>query len=190
MKSNGRLVLRLAAAGVLAAFAAFATGCATYGVTEAPSRNLSQDADIVEENYKAADALLQGTPYLRDSYAPLLVGSFVNINNMETSSALGRITSEQIGSRFAQKGFTVVEMKLRNNVLIRENSGEFVLSREVRELAQTHNAHAVIAGTYAVGRQAVYFSARVVRVSDSRILAGYDYALPMGPDTRALVASN
>ena len=146
------------------------------------------DSDIVAASYVAADSLLEQVPYLREGQHPLLTATFVNVNSLENSSSLGRIVAEQISSRFAQRGFTMVEMKLRNNVFIEENAGEFVLSRSVQEISQAHNAAAVIAGTYAVGRQSVYINARLVRAADNLVLAAYDYTLPMGPDTRALLA--
>ena len=146
------------------------------------------DSDIVAASYVAADSLLEQVPYLREGQHPLLTATFVNVNSLEDSSPLGRIVAEQVASRFAQRGFTMVEMKLRNQVFIEQNAGEFMLSRSVQEISQAHNAAAVIAGTYAVGRQAVYINARLIRAADNLILAAYDYTLPMGPDTRALLA--
>ena len=102
---------------------------------------------------------------------------------------MGRMIAEQISSRFAQDGFTMVEMKLRRNVFIQQQGGEFVLSREVQNLSQVHNAAAVIAGTYAVGRRTVYINARLVRAADNLVLAAYDYSMPLGPDAKALLAS-
>ena len=96
---------------------------------------------------------------------------------------------EQIGSRFAQQKFTVIEIKMRNNIFVAEGAGEFALSRSVREISQSHNAAAVIAGTYAVGRQSVFVNARLIRATDNQVLASYDYVLPLGPDVRALVAT-
>ncbi|MCP5424510.1 MAG: hypothetical protein H6970_05520 [Gammaproteobacteria bacterium] len=148
-----------------------------------------QDNDLVVESYQAADFLMSQVPWLKEDRGPLLVATFVDVNALENSSALGRIVAEQVSSRFAQQGFSVIEMKLRNNIFIRQNGGEFVLSRDVRELSQTHNASAVLAGTYAVGRRSVYVSARLIRAADSLVLSGYDYSLPIGPDTRALLAS-
>jgi TolB-like protein len=128
-------------------------------------------------------------PWLKENRQPLLTGTFVNINSLEDSSALGRIVADQISSRFAQQGFTMVELRLRRNVFIKTNAGEFMLSREVRNLSRLHNAAAVIAGTYAVGRNNVYVSARLIRAADNLIIASYDYALPLGPDTKALLVS-
>ncbi len=142
-----------------------------------------------ELNYGAADALLARTPWLKERREPLLAATFVDINNLETSSGLGRVIGEQIGSRFAQQGFTVIEIKMRNNIFVAEGTGELMLSRSVKEISQSHNAAAVIAGTYAVARQSVYVNARLIRATDNLVLAAYDYVLPYGPDAKALVAT-
>jgi TolB-like protein len=161
-------------------------GCA---VPYEPSRSAIQDEDLVTNSYKAADALLNQAPWLKENRQPLITATFVNVNALENSSALGRMIAEQVASRFAQQGFTMIEMKLRNNIFIKEGAGEFVLSRSVRDLSKTHNASAVVAGTYAAGRNSVYVSARLIRATDNLIVAAYDYSLPLGPDTKALLAS-
>lgn len=164
-------------------------GCASSGSDEAPQYRPVQDADLVSSNYQAAEALLKQVPWLKQYRQPLLTATFADISALESSSPLGRMLAEQISSRFAQEGFTMVEMRLRQNVFIQQDNGEFVLSREVRDLSRVHNAQAVIAGTYAVGRRNVYVSARLVRAADNLVLASYDYSLPLGPDAKALLAS-
>ncbi|MEE4380286.1 MAG: FlgO family outer membrane protein [Candidatus Competibacteraceae bacterium] len=178
-------VLSLITALLVVAFGT--VGCASSSNSEISSTK--QDNDLVTESYQAADFLIDQVPWLREQRGPVLVATFVDVNALESSSALGRIVAEQVASRFAQEGFTVIDMKLRDNIFIQQNGGEFMLSRDVRALSQTHNASAILAGTYAVGRRSVYVSARLIRASDSLILSGYDYSLPMGPDTRALLAS-
>ncbi|MDG4555364.1 MAG: FlgO family outer membrane protein [Candidatus Competibacter sp.] len=162
-------------------------GCAS--TDDAPVRQIIRDANLVDQNYSAADALLTRTPWLKERNEPLLAATFVDINNLEISSGLGRVIGEQIGSRFAQQGFTVMEIKMRNNIYVAEGAGEFALSRSVKEISQSHNAAAVIAGTYAVGRQSVFVNARLIRATDNQVLAAYDYVLPLGPDAKALVAA-
>ena len=66
-------------------------------------------------------------------------------------------------------------MKLRTNVFIREGSGEFLLSRELKEIGTEHRAQAVVVGTYAVASKKVYLTARVINVSDGRVLSSHDY---------------
>lgn len=163
-------------------------GCAS-SAGDVPVRPVIQDANLVEKNYTAADALLTRAPWLRERREPLLAATFVDINNLEASSGLGRVIGEQLGSRFAQQSFTVIEIKMRNNIFVAEGTGELTLSRSVKEISQSHNAAAVIAGTYAVARQSVYVTARLIRATDNLILASYDYVLPLGPDAKALVAA-
>lgn len=163
-------------------------GCAS-SADDIPVRPIIQDANLVEKNYTAADALLTRAPWMKERREPLLAATFVDINNVEASSGLGRVIGEQLGSRFAQQGFTVVEIKMRNNIFVAEGTGELTLSRSIKEISQSHNAAAVIAGTYAVARQSVYVTARLIRATDNLILASYDYVLPLGPDAKALLAA-
>jgi hypothetical protein len=155
---------------------------------DAPVRPIIQDANLVDQNYRAADALLTRAPGSRSGvnrcWRPLLwISTILNV------VWLGRVIGEQIGSRFAQQGFTVIEIKMRNNIFVKEGSGEFALSRSIKEISQSHNAAAVIAGTYAVGRQSVFVNARLIRATDNLMLASYDYVLPLGPDAKALMAA-
>ena len=176
------------AVALLVAFSLGILGCASSSA-DVPVRPIIRDANLVDQNYAAADALLTRAPWLKERHEPLLAATFVDINNLDTSSALGRVIGEQIGSRFAQQGFRVVEIKMRNNIFIAEGTGELMLSRSIKEISQSHNAAAVIAGTYAVARQSVYVTARLIRATDNLVLAAYDYVLPLGPDARALVTA-
>jgi TolB-like protein len=152
-----------------------------------------KDADLIGANHAAAQALqekVDGDALLRfnlDRNKPLIAASFVNIDNVQSSSTFGRMLGEQYGSYFTQAGYQVVELKLRHDIFIREQSGELMLSREVRDISFEHNAQAVLVGTYAVGADSVFVTARMVRANDGIIMASYDYRLPIGPDTRSLL---
>ncbi len=146
-----------------------------------------EDADLVRVSYHTADQLLRQVPWLRSKKRPVIAATIVNINALEDSSALGRMLTEQISSRFAQDGVAVVEMKMRHDVFIKERAGEFMLSRSVREISHSHDAAAVLAGTYAVGKNSVYVNARLIRAADNRVVAAYDFRLPLGPDTKAML---
>ncbi len=137
---------------------------------------------VTAANYKAAEYLIGKLPkkMLKDS--PLLVASFVNVDNLNESSTFGRMISEQISSRFKQLGYTAIEMKLRATIFIKEGSGEFLLSRELSEISTKHNAQAVVVGTYASASDRVYLTVRIVNAADSTILASYDYNVPMTRD--------
>ncbi len=142
----------------------------------------ANDDAITAANYKAAEYLIRKLPKGVLKNNPLLVASLVNVDNLNESSTFGRTISEQISSRFKQLGFTTMEMKLRTTIFIKEGSGEFLLSRELSEISTKHNAQAVVVGTYAVASNRVYLTVRIINVTDSSILASYDYNIPMTRD--------
>jgi len=146
-------------------------------------------SNLLESSYAAADSLgkwlrLRGFP----SDESILAASFADIDDLTKSSTLGRIVSEQIASRLSQHGFRIVEVKLRQeSVFIKEGEGEFLLSREVLSLGETRGAHAVLVGTYAVSKNFIFISVRVVRTEDNSVVTGYDYELPNDSTTRSML---
>ena len=62
-----------------------------------------KDSNLVDVSYIIVDKLENNlkTPISPDD--TIIVASFVDLNNLETSSTFGRIMAEQVGSRFAQK---------------------------------------------------------------------------------------
>ena len=147
------------------------------------------DADLVANSYQAAERLLRGLQQPLDMNKPVLVATLVDVADMRQSTDLGRIISEQVSSRMTQLGYQTREMKFRGSFLVRQGAGEFVLSRALRDISQKQDAQAVIAGVYAVAHGGVYITLRMIRASDSAVLASYDYRLPLGPDTAALLGS-
>jgi TolB-like protein len=149
------------------------------------------DGNLVTVGYTIADQLADNGAQSIGPSDMLIVASFVNINNLEESSSFGRITPEQIASRFAQRGQPIIELKLRqNSIFISEGKGEFMLSRDLREISKTHNASAVVVGTYADGRDRLYVSARMVRPTDNLIIAACDYGIPMATNTMNVMLRN
>jgi len=146
-------------------------------------------SNLLESSYAAADSLGRGLRFRGLSLGEsIMAASFVNIDDLTESSTLGRMVSEQIASRLAQHGFKVVEIKLRQeSVFIEEGKGEFLLSREVLSLGETRGAQAVLVGTYAVSKDFIFISARVVRTGDNSLVTGYDYELPNDSTTRSML---
>jgi TolB-like protein len=150
---------------------------------------------FIGANYKAADMLLAGhsqVPAVNNFNAapgPILVATLADVSFLERSSPLGRLISEQLVSRIAQLGRPVVEMKLRSSVFVQNNNGEFLLTREVRELASNQNASAVLVGTYAESGTVVFVSLKLVNPANSIVQSSYDYALPIDQVVRRLLSS-
>lgn len=145
------------------------------------------DADLKDYSYKAAEKLIDNAMPPIPPEQTILIASFVNINNIEISSAFGRTISEQIASRLSQMYYKVIQMKLRKTVYMKRSEGELFLSREVYDISTEHNAQYVVVGTYSEANYLVYVNASIVRLKDNRIIASYDYEVPLGANNRMLL---
>jgi len=143
---------------------------------------------FIATNYKAADALI-ASANAKGQFKPgtiLLVATVVDVDKLTESSRLGRIVSEQLRARLTQSGYAVVETELRGSLLIKKDTGELLLSRELKDVGKTYNAQAVVVGTYAVASRYVYVSLKVIG-DDNNALGAYDYALPLNRNVWKLV---
>lgn len=138
-------------------------------------------------NRGAAGQLVDGLD--RDAYgnAPILVATVVNINDLRRSAPLGRSLSEQYSSELVARGYNVKELKLRGNVFVQEGTGELLLSREIKDIARSHNAILVVVGTYSMASDFTYINLKLVRTEDGRIIRAVDYALPNDRDVKRLL---
>lgn len=165
------------------------TGGNADGQSETAGPRVPAFEDVLEGSYCAADALAaQLLAKTGKAGITMLAASFVNVNRLEESSTLGRIVSEQISSRMAQNGFPVLETKLRqHSIYVKEGEGEFLLSRQLKEISASHDSDLLIVGTYAVAEKSIYISARIVNAGDSTIVTGYDYQLDRNFQTDSLL---
>ena len=122
--------------------------------------------------------MLAATPRIT-SNTPFVVASVSDVQNVESSSALGNIVADMIRTRVVQDGYLVSEIRLRNAVSFKNGEGEFLLSRNRRALMPPHDAAAIVTGTYAVSFEKVYVSLKLVSASDAHIIAGADFIVPL-----------
>lgn len=141
---------------------------------------------IIFTSYAAADHLVQTMNGRLDPAKPLLVTTLADLTNLEESSPLGRLIAEQLVSRLANAGYVVNELKLRQGLLVREGEGQFILSRDGRQIAQAAGAQAVIAGTFTQAKTGIYVNLKMIQASDGRILGAHDYLLPIDDNVRHL----
>ncbi len=183
---NSKLILSVAAAAALLA------GCGSpSNVRTDPTYDEAAASRFVALNKDAINKLVADFKFTPGTDTPVLVATIVNVNDMRKAAPLGRTLSEQYASQMAAAGFNVKEMKLRGDVFIKEETGELLLSREIKDIARAHNANMVLVGTYSPAANFTYVSIKFVRTEDSRIIRAFDYALPNDKDvTRLLQAPN
>jgi TolB-like protein len=164
------------------------TGCAVPNTVRTdPTYDDAAASRFVALNREAIGKLVADFDRGPSGDTPVLVATVVNVNDMRRTAPLGRTLSEQYASSMAMAGFNVKEMKLRGDVFIREETGELLLSREIKDIARSHNANMVLVGTYSTAANLTFVSLKFVRTEDSRIIRAYDYALPNDKDVTRLL---
>lgn len=151
--------------------------------------NINKKVNLQMRSYEAADVLVRQANNTITLDTPLIVGTLSDINRFEHSTALGRVIPEQVGTRLSQLGYNVQEVKLRKSINVNNDpstAGEFLTSRDPQDISSQQQAGAVISGTYAMANHNVLVNLRVIDTQTRRVLAAYDYTMPVNADIRAL----
>ncbi len=164
--------------------------CSNRVKTGECNQKFGQDIDITAANSNAVDNLMHYFPTRQFQDLRILVTTIADIDDLNDSTSFGRLVGEQVSARLTQTGLTVIEAKFYQGLSFIPRTGEFILSRELREWGQIQRADVFVAGTYAVGKNMVYVTLKMLNFKDSRILSSYAYALPIGPNTLALLQKN
>jgi TolB-like protein len=163
-------------------------GLGLGGMTALGGCALFDDAaggNLIQLNYRAADELMKGVRL--DPNQPILVATLVDQEELTESSRMGRLFTEQISSRLSNTGIHVTELKLREQLFMKQTTGALLLSREVRDVSQAHNAQAVVVGTYTSSGQTVYVSLKLVKPEGNVVVSAYDYAVPLNANIKGLL---
>ena len=102
---------------------------------------------------------------------PLGVTTFVNIDDLYTTSTFGRMVGEQLMSELAIRGFDVVELRQSDALQFLGSGGEFGLSRDVGLIRRERDLGGVVVGTYVVSPVRVYLNARLLDPNTSMVVS-------------------
>lgn len=172
---------------VVVTLAALAACSTSVNVRVDPTYEEAAASRFVATNRDAINKLVAGFDLGPTGDSPVLVATIVNVNDMRRTAPLERTLSEQYASHMVAAGFNVKEMKLRGDVFVKEETGELLLSREIKDIARSHSANLVLVGTYSTAANFTFISLKFVRTEDSRIIRAYDYALPNDKDVNKLL---
>jgi hypothetical protein len=153
------------------------------------------DADYIRTAYNAISQMLAtARPAMDggdsfDRNRPVLYSTTVNLNNYGDTSNFGRLQSEALATALTQHWRNkVLKMTLRHgDVEVVPAGGEFLLSREARQLALDYNAGAALVSTYSVALDKVYVNASLVNVDQNAVVASVMFEIPLGPRTLAML---
>ena len=176
-----------------AARTAFLFGCLlAVAACSAPLfRARAPEPTMAELTYRAADMLSQQTQVVLTRDAPLLIGHINDISRPNLSPPLGKAIGGQLAARFVQLGYTVAATSFDEvNAGAPAFAGSSVPVYDAAAYVPSPPAHAppaaTLSGHYAVADDVVLVNLRLLDVNANKVLAAYDYTIPLTGDVRQL----
>ncbi|CAH0534143.1 hypothetical protein VST7929_02044 [Vibrio stylophorae] len=123
-----------------------------------------------------ADQLVASNQYLTPR-TPIAITSFVEVQNLEETDWLGNTVSEAFMYQMQQRGFTVIDFKATGSIQVTPD-GDFALSRNWEELAQSQQVDYVLTGTMLRQSGGVMINARIVGIRSRVVVASAQGFLP------------
>ena len=164
-------------------------GCSQFNGTRLEPL-LGGDVDLAALGDEVAATLAsQPIPPLmpNQSEQPILVTTLVNNDNLTDTSSFGRTFQNSIAAGFAKRAYSVKEIKLRRDLLVKKDEGEFMLTRNLQEMAGTQRAQAVVVGTYTLAGRVMYLSVRLVSPRNQAIIGAYEDKIYLDENTLRLL---
>lgn len=143
---------------------------------------------MIEQVYYSVDHLLAQHPKMQDTDR-ILVATAVDVNNVQRTSELGRVLTECIQARLTHNDHDVIHPTVREDHLLVQHDGQFLLSRDARNLAVDYNARSALVATYSVVSNSVVVSMKLVSTVENSTLAAQDFVLARTESISEMLAS-
>ncbi|MFN5497307.1 MAG: FlgO family outer membrane protein [bacterium] len=184
----------LAATGAALVFASGCTNNRNVVVLDGFTHQASVDADYIETSYRAMHYLLgnaRGNIMGDDAFdasRPVIWASTVDLNNYGRTTNFGRLMGESLAIALQnQRKNKLIQMTMRTGTVPVTSDGEFLLTRDARDLATKFNAGAALVSTYSVAVDRVYVQCSLINVDQNTVVGAVQFDLPLGPRTEALL---
>lgn len=182
-------MMRLGLIGFVVMSAVLVSGCA---VTEELNRELfdTRKVNLTDSAYAAADMLAQQTKSHINQMTPVRIGVLTDVTTPNETTAFGNHIANQIGSRFVQLGYNVRSVPLPpamtpnmaatpGTVMNPMAVGGAPVPMQTGILPSMAKNECLLTGTYTRMKDNILVSLRILQAPDSRVVAAYDYTVPM-----------
>ena len=105
-----------------------------------------------------------------DTNKPVLITSFVRLNQLKETSEFGRVLGESLINELSNKGFNIIEYRGQMAVSINDQ-GEYFISRKPHEIKSKVPSTYVVVGTYSRQVGKVILNARVIDNVTGKIIS-------------------
>ncbi len=127
-----------------------------------PPETLDEASFLNMEIHDLAAQIMRNFRNSNGANGPVAVATFVDVNNLYRTSPFGRYLAEQLMGEMQRAGFSVIELRKTGSILIKEQFGEYAISRDIKEIAKTSPAGFILVGTYSTRDKYIMINARLV----------------------------
>jgi len=174
------------------AFLFLATACSTMPVSATSALGSTEDEEVLNPDrfgeQKLAEGLRTNLRYPEFQRYPVIVTTFVDLNHLDKTSVFGRLMAEKLLHQLNQAGFHVVEIRRSQDLFIKKEVGEMILTRDIGELAKITKAKSILAGTYVATTNAIIINARIVDIESPQIVSTFSYEVPLTDEIENLLS--
>jgi TolB-like protein len=107
----------------------------------------------------------------------IAITSFVLLDNINKSSKIGRILSENLIHELQTRGYSIIDFKTRNDIKITPN-GDFLFSTNIEELRHNHNIGFVLSGTMSKFQTGIEVNARILNINTHEVVSSGKVWIP------------
>ena len=120
-----------------------------------------------EKNYSARVAVVAAVP----------------LSDLKRETEFGRVMAEYLLTDLADRGLKVTELRLGKEINIIAQNGEFILSRNIGELANTAPVlDYVVVSTFSNTRKTLIIQGRLVSLQDGTVVSSWRHTMPLTRD--------
>ena len=107
---------------------------------------------------------------LVEAYPRVAVASFLDEDDFNRSSPLGRVLAELVAEELHRRGFKIYEARLTRDFRLAKD-GEFLLSRNAAETYERLGAQAVVTGVISRRGRRLIIQAKMISLSDAEVVS-------------------
>lgn len=120
----------------------------------------------------------------------LIVATMVNLDDLYQTSSFGRALTEAISTRLFQRGFGVVEIRKSSEILMKDTSGELVLTRDVTLLSGEEETEGIVVGTYTLTPNSVLVNVKMLEATGREVLSAAGIEIQRTANINFLLSRN
>ena len=123
----------------------------------------------------------------KNSSAKVAIVGAVPLSDLKKETEFGRLIAEYLLTDLSDRGIRVSELRLGKEINILAQTGEFILSRNISELANNNQElDYVVVSTFSNTRKTLVLQGRMINLKNGLIKTAWRYTLPLNRELLGL----